>query len=80
METWRVLHVTDDSLPDAPALGYRGVFLRSPAGDEWRAFMGVGEQRTPAGAVRRRDEGRRLEHEILQTAPNGVIPQGIDRL
>jgi hypothetical protein len=74
LQVWRRLAKTSDALPTPPALGYRGAFLRSPRGEEWRAFGGVIEYQSQGRVERRRDQARAFERELLQSAPDGVIP------
>ena len=77
LQVWRRLPKTSDALPAPPALGYRGVFLRSPGGEEWRAFGGVIEHQSQGQVERRRDQARAFERELLRSAPNGVIPSNL---
>ena len=57
-------------LPEEPALGYRGSWLRAPDGREWRAGRGVVIRDGDA----RSDPLRAVEQAILATAPEGVLP------
>jgi hypothetical protein len=60
--------------PSAPPLGYRGVALISPGGARYEAY---------GGAVafdhreRRADPGRRFERSVLESAPPGLLPDGL---
>jgi hypothetical protein len=69
---WRALEPTESPMPEAPPLGYRGAFLIAPDGRRWcfRETVAV------LGAERRSDPGRRLEREVLATAPAGVVRPG----
>jgi hypothetical protein len=66
---WESLPPTDSG-PVPPALGYRGCFLRDPAGRVWTAYR---ELVTHAGESRRDDE-RRFESTVLTSAPPGTLP------
>lgn len=64
--------------PNPSRLGYRGVFLRAPDGRRWLAFNGVAwlESRSDI----RRDESRRFERAVLDSAPAGVLPSQLPKL
>jgi len=66
---WELLPTTG-SAAAAPALGYRGVFVRDPEGRVWTAYR---ELVTLAGETRRDDE-RRFERTVLASAPSGTLP------
>lgn len=64
-----------------PALGYRGMMLRCPSGEEWMAFGGVVTRRDAAGGIEHRsDAQRRFERMLLASAPKDVVPSGIPGL
>jgi hypothetical protein len=63
---------TAESPPrDAPALGYRGCVLCSPAGETWTVFDGLvtGPQDDP-----RRDPEGAIENRLRSSAPPGTLP------
>jgi hypothetical protein len=64
-------------IPVAPRLGYRGCFLRSPSGREWRAYRGLVESRWQGEVERRRDEGQWFEKQLLELAPRGLLPNDV---
>jgi hypothetical protein len=66
---WELLPSTT-AAAKPPALGYRGVFVRDPAGRTWTAYL---ELVTLAGETRR-DEERRFERTVLSSAPSGTLP------
>jgi hypothetical protein len=70
VEKWRALELTDAPVPEAPPLGYRGAFLLAPDGRRWCFHDNV----AVLGAERRHDPDRRLEYEVIDTAPAGAIP------
>ena len=71
---WTALPATGEAMPDAPPLGYRGCFLRSPDGAEWRAYRGVVESRSDAGREVRLDRERAFERQLVGSAPPGLLP------
>jgi hypothetical protein len=79
---WTELPATGDAMPDAPPLGYRGCFLRSPGGGEWRAYRGVVEGPSDAGREVRLDRERAFERLLVGSAPPRLLPTdlGIDDL
>lgn len=69
------------SAPQPPALGYRGMTLRCPSGEEWVAFRGVVTHRDAAGRIEHRNDAqRRFERMLLAGAPKDVVPSGIPSL
>ena len=60
--------------PRAPALGYRGAFLRDAAGGEWVAYAGVVILRSAAGEECREDGSRTFEKLLLASAPPATLP------
>ena len=71
---WDSMAQHTGEVPLAPPLGYRGCFMRAPSGIEWLAYRGVVTMTTDSDMMHRRDDHRRLEREILKTAPEGEIP------
>lgn len=63
--------------PNPSRLGYRGVFLRAPDGRRWLAFNRVAW--LERGSDTRRDEGRRFERAVLNSAPVGVLPSQLPK-
>ncbi len=74
---WEALPVTSDARKAAPALGYRGCFLRDAAGHEWRAFRGIAETDRDGRRDVRQDADRTFERALLATAPAGLLPPHI---
>jgi len=63
--------------PDAPALGYRGCWLRDATGREWFAYGGVVTEREGDREERRADPGKAWEQRLISSAPRGVLPPGM---
>jgi hypothetical protein len=63
--------------PIAPALGYRGCFLRDSSGSEWFAYGGCVTLKTATGLESRKDNKREFEGLLLSSAPEGAIPPQI---
>ncbi len=76
---WSELPVSAGPAPTAPALGYRGCFMRDSTGREWFAYGGTVTLRSARRAAEARlDRGRRFERLVLSTAPGGLLPDGIN--
>lgn len=67
----------DLEFPVPPPLGYRGAWLRAPDGREWLGYEGLVVSSGRIGRGRWLDPERRLEQEILDTAPAGLLPPGL---
>ena len=79
LSLWGLTEPHTGPTPSAPALGYRGCFLRDSAPHEWFAYGGVVTLKSPDGSESRRDENRRFEALLLSTAPAGLIlPELLD--
>jgi hypothetical protein len=63
--------------PVQPALGYAGVRLLSPAGQEWTAAQGQVILREAGRATHRADPQRTFERAVLGTAPAGAVPSAM---
>ena len=74
---WRSMEPYDGAPPNAPALGYRGCFLRESAVGEWWAYGGCVTMKTATGFESRRDDRREFEALLLSSAPQGTIPHQI---
>ncbi len=74
---WASLEITGQPLPAAPALGYRGCFLREDQNREWVAFGGVVELKRGGQSEIRRDKERAFEKTLLASAPPGLLPPGL---
>jgi hypothetical protein len=71
---WDELPPLTGDAPEAPPLGYRGVALVAGGGARIDVYGGA--------AVRdrrelRADPGRELERAVLDSAPPGLVPEGI---
>ena len=66
---WESLPPSDATV-SLPTLGYRGCYVRGPAGRMWTAY---GELVKLSGE-RRRDDERRFERTVLSSAPAGLLP------
>jgi hypothetical protein len=71
---WETLVPTDDAAPTTPVLGYRGCFMRDPAGRTWTAFHELVTLSTEGGSKTRGDEERRFERSVLASAPARTLP------
>jgi hypothetical protein len=71
---WNSLEPYKGPLPRAPALGYRGVFLRDSADRDWFAYGGGVTLKTAQGSESRRDPDRKFEAVLLSSAPPKAIP------
>jgi hypothetical protein len=70
---WESLAPTGDT-PTTPALGYRGCFVRDPAGRAWTAFHELVTLSTESDSETRSDNDRRFERTVLASAPAGAVP------
>lgn len=73
-ETWSSLEPFSGPCPSAPALGYRGCFLRCTPELQWSAYGGVVTLETDEGGECRRDKDRKFEKALLASAPSGALP------
>ncbi|HEV8353759.1 MAG TPA: hypothetical protein VGR24_06135 [bacterium] len=65
----------------APALGYRGCFLRGDDGREWVAFRGTVWLTADDSTEARIDAGRMFERFLARSAPTGLLPpELVDRV
>jgi hypothetical protein len=63
---------TDAALPAPPALGYRGIELRT--GEEsWTAFHELVQRATRSAVEARFDRTREFERALLASAPPGAL-------
>lgn len=76
---WAGLQPSVGKLPAAPALGYRGAFLRDPGGREWLAYGGTVTLKTKNAAHSRLDPARQFEKKLLATAPPAQLPAEVLR-
>ena len=74
---WDSLRRHAGAAPVAPALGYRGCWLRDGRGREWFACGGVVTEREGDREERRADRGKAWEKELIGSAPRGVLPDGM---
>lgn len=84
LRLWDQLPAAPSAAPSTPPpLGYRGVTLRDPAGRTWTASSGTVTLRDPADAPSaspqtRRDDARSFEKLLLDSAPPGILPAGLN--
>jgi hypothetical protein len=73
-ERWNDLPPLTGDPPAPPPLGYRGVTLTGPQGERYEAYGGavVRDRRE-----RRADPGRAFERAVLDSAPPGLLPEGL---
>lgn len=71
---WEGMSPWDGALPEPPALGYRGVWLRDPSGRRWLSFGGAVTLSEEGTSSARRDPGRRFELDLVESAPPGTLP------
>lgn len=74
---WETLVPSDDVIPTPPALGYRGCFVRDPAGRTWTALHELVTLSSESASETRRDENRRFERTVLASAPAGTLPASL---
>lgn len=77
---WAGLQPSVGRLPGAPALGYRGAFLRYPGGREWFAYEGIVTLKTKNVVQSRLDPARQFEKILLATAPPAQLPPEVLRV
>ncbi len=68
--------LANDTVPDAAALGYRGVIFYK-GNDYYYIFNGHIRYMEQEKSILKRDEGRKLERRILDTAPKPVQELGV---
>lgn len=72
---WETLRPSTTQPPPAPALGYRGCFLRDTTQQrEWTAYQGIVAMTSAAGSEARQDPDRAFERALLASAPEGLLP------
>jgi len=71
---WESLEPTQEPLPMAPVLGYRGCFVVEEEGREWRAFEGTVTLTAAGRRLSRLDGAREFERVVLESAPGGALP------
>lgn len=76
-QIWNSLEIEAGEHLPAPPLGYRGCYLRYRPDTEWSAYNGVATKKTAKRHESRVDDNRRIERLILNSAPEGILPQGI---
>src|SRR5689334_13274031 len=74
LRLWNDLESHTGPVSSPPPLGYRGVFLRSDASEEWTAYRGVVVFRASNDAQLRSDPNRSFERIVIASAPDGLIP------
>jgi hypothetical protein len=68
--TWTRLPPWSGPRPQAPALGYRGCWLKAPDGRTWTAYREL----VTLASDDRRDVEREFERSLLASAPAGLLP------
>jgi hypothetical protein len=76
---WAGLQPSVGRLPVAPALGYRGAFLRDAGGREWLGYGGIVTLKTKNAVLSRLDPARQFEKMLLATAPPAQLPPEVIR-
>jgi|SRR5581483_12379939 hypothetical protein len=76
---WGAMPPSSKGEASTSRLGYRGVFLRSPDGREWRVFDGAASLTGAGGIEVRTDAGREFEKTLLASAPTGLLPDPLER-
>lgn len=74
---WNGLPGWGDKLPSAPPLGYRGCFIRCKLDIEWFAYGSVVTMKIVKEHESRMDKNRNFERLLLDSAPEGILPEGI---
>jgi hypothetical protein len=74
---WQQLQPLEGAPPKPPPLGYRGCFASDPAGRLWEAYRGAVALLGPGGREVRRDPSRAFERLVFESAPPGVLPEGL---
>jgi len=77
---WAGLPPSVGKLPAAPALGYRGAFLRDGGGREWFTYGGTVTLTTRSAVQSRLDPARQFEKKLLATAPPAQLPAEVSRV
>jgi len=74
---WNGLSEWGGELTSAPPLGYRGCFIICKSDIEWFAYGSVVTMKTVKGHESRMDKNRNFERLLLDSAPEGILPEGI---
>lgn len=74
---WNGMPAFTGGLPDTKPLGYKGCFIKYKEDAEWFAYNGVITKRTIEGHEHRVDTDRRFEKLLLDSAPEGMLPERI---
>jgi hypothetical protein len=74
---WESLPPYSGPVQSAPALGYRGCYVRDPKDCEWFAYQAVVTMKRKGKIVKRRDDDRLFERMLLRSAPPDAIPPQI---
>src|SRR5436190_24330971 len=77
---WRSLELFEGTPPAPPPLGYRGCFAHEPSARRWDAYRGAVTLSAASAHELRYDPSREFERSILESAPPGVLPDGIFEL
>jgi hypothetical protein len=76
-DIWNQLEPTNHRTPTAPKLGYRGVTLVCESGSKFFAFGGYVTKLSNNITETRQDNARLFELQLLASAPENAIPDGI---
>ena len=74
---WSSLPPSDRAHPGRGGVGYRGCWLRAPDGSSWVVADGLAAERSSASSQVRRDAQRAFERALLETAPEGLLPDDL---
>jgi hypothetical protein len=72
---WNSMPAYKGGLPDALPLGYKGCYIKCTGDTEFFAYNGVVTKRTLEGHEHRTDKERKFEKLLLDSAPEGLLPE-----
>lgn len=75
---WEELEPTDEDQPAVSRLGYRGCSLTCGPDREFTSCRGTVSRRIGKAVQRKRDRAKRFERLLLATAPEGLLPSGLE--
>jgi hypothetical protein len=78
IDIWNSLPVSEKHLTIPGFLGYKGCYLISSSNDKWHSFRRIVTLiRQNTIAESRKDEIRKFENALLETAPEDAIPKAM---